>query len=181
MHQVIVDGLVLLDGGIEGHIHDLIVADTDHHVALAVEQGLDAGSTHATGDDAVVGCGATTALQVSEDGDTHVELRELIAYALGIVHGTTQLGVLGYEHDTTVLGLAHTVLNECSQLVLMSEMLGDDSRLGVAAIDALKDGQRNIMVGVKNDQIVYVPFNKAIRIDKPIDRELINVLNVLSI
>ena len=29
--------------------------------------------------------------------------------------------------------------------------------------------------------IVYVPFNKAIRIDKPIDRELINVLNVLSI
>jgi len=26
-----------------------------------------------------------------------------------------------------------------------------------------------------------VPFNKAIRIDKPIDRELINVLNVLSI
>ena len=55
------------------------------------------------------------------------------------------------------------------------------SRLGVAAIDALKDGQRNIMVGVKNDQIVYVPFNKAIRIDKPIDRELINVLNVLSI
>ena len=55
------------------------------------------------------------------------------------------------------------------------------SRLGVAAIDALKDGQRNVMIGVKNDQIVYVPFNKAIRIDKPIDRELINVLNVLSI
>jgi 6-phosphofructokinase 1 len=55
------------------------------------------------------------------------------------------------------------------------------SRLGVAAIEALKDGQRNVMVGVKNDQIVYVPFNKAIRIAKPIDRELINVLNVLSI
>ena len=50
-----------------------------------------------------------------------------------------------------------------------------------AAIEALKDGQRNIMIGIKNDQIVYVPFNKAIRIDKPIDRELINVLNVLSI
>ena len=33
----------------------------------------------------------------------------------------------------------------------------------------------------KDDEIVYVPFNKAIRIDKPIDRELINVLNVLSI
>ena len=55
------------------------------------------------------------------------------------------------------------------------------SRLGVAAIEALMDGQRNVMVGVKNDQIVYVPCNKAIRIDKPIYRELINVLNVLSI
>ena len=55
------------------------------------------------------------------------------------------------------------------------------SRLGVAAIEALKDGQRNIMIGVKDDKIVYVPINKAIHIDKPIDKELINVLNVLSI
>ena len=55
------------------------------------------------------------------------------------------------------------------------------SRMGVAAIEALKDGQRNVMVGISNDQIVYVPFNKAIKKDKPIDRELINVLNVLSI
>ena len=37
------------------------------------------------------------------------------------------------------------------------------------------------MVGISNDKIVYVPFNKAIKIDKPIDKELINVLHVLSI
>ncbi|MBQ2447612.1 MAG: 6-phosphofructokinase [Bacteroidales bacterium] len=55
------------------------------------------------------------------------------------------------------------------------------SRLGVAAIEALKDGQRNVMVGIKNNEIVYVPFNKAIKMDKPIDKELINVLQVLSI
>ena len=55
------------------------------------------------------------------------------------------------------------------------------SRLGVAAIEALKDGQRNIMVGIKNNEIAYVPFNKAIKMDKPIDKELINVLQVLSI
>lgn len=55
------------------------------------------------------------------------------------------------------------------------------SRLGVAAIEALKDGQRNVMVGVSNDKIVYVPFNKAIKLDKPIDKELLNVLSVLSI
>ncbi len=55
------------------------------------------------------------------------------------------------------------------------------SRLGVAAIEALMDGQRNVMVGISNDEIVYVPFNKAIKMDKPIAKELINVLNVLSI
>lgn len=55
------------------------------------------------------------------------------------------------------------------------------SRLGVAAIEALKDGQRNVMVGIKNNEIAYVPFNKAIKMDKPIDKELINVLQVLSI
>ena len=55
------------------------------------------------------------------------------------------------------------------------------SRLGVAAIEALNEGQRNVMIGVSNDKIVYVPFSKAIKIDKPIDKELITVLNVLSI
>ncbi len=55
------------------------------------------------------------------------------------------------------------------------------SRLGVAAIDALKEGQRNVMVGIKNDQIVYVPISRAVHYDKPIDKELINVLSILSI
>ena len=55
------------------------------------------------------------------------------------------------------------------------------SRLGTASIEALLEGQRNVMIGISNDQIVYVPFTKAIKKDKPIDKELINVLNVLSI
>ena len=55
------------------------------------------------------------------------------------------------------------------------------SRLGVASIEALKEGQRNIMVGIKNDQIVYVPISRAVRYTKPIDKELINVLSILSI
>ena len=55
------------------------------------------------------------------------------------------------------------------------------SRLGVAVIEALKEEQRNIMIGINNNEIVYVPFNKAIKRYKPIDKELINVLNELSI
>jgi len=55
------------------------------------------------------------------------------------------------------------------------------SRLGYASIQAILEGQRNIMVGVRNDQIVYVPISRAIKNDKPISRELIDILTVLSI
>lgn len=55
------------------------------------------------------------------------------------------------------------------------------SRLGAAAIDAIKDEQRNVMIGIENDEIVHVPFSKAIKKDKPIKKELVNVLKELSI
>ena len=55
------------------------------------------------------------------------------------------------------------------------------SRLGYASIEALKEGQRNVMVGIHNDEIVYVPISRAVKWDKPIARELIDVLSVLSI
>jgi 6-phosphofructokinase 1 len=55
------------------------------------------------------------------------------------------------------------------------------SRLGAAAIDAMMDDQRNVMIGIEHDEIVYVPFSKAIKNDKPIKQELVNVLKTLSI
>ena len=42
-------------------------------------------------------------------------------------------------------------------------------------------GQRNLMVGVRNNEIVYVPVTDAIRSDKPFDKKLITVLDELSI
>ena len=55
------------------------------------------------------------------------------------------------------------------------------SRLGVGAIEALKEDQRNVMIGIRNDKIVYVPFSEAIKKDKPLDKSLIKVLDELSI
>lgn len=55
------------------------------------------------------------------------------------------------------------------------------SRTGVGAIQAIKQGQRNVMVGVRNNEIVYVPLSEAIRSDKPFDKSLIKVLDELSI
>ncbi len=55
------------------------------------------------------------------------------------------------------------------------------SRMGSAAIDALLEDQRNVMIGIKNDEIVYVPFTKAIKNDKPLKDDLISTLRRLSI
>lgn len=55
------------------------------------------------------------------------------------------------------------------------------SRMGEAAINALIEGQRNVMIGIQNDELVYVPFSKAIRKDKPINRDLLNTVKILSI
>ena len=53
--------------------------------------------------------------------------------------------------------------------------------MGVGAIEAIKQGQRNVMVGYRNNDIVYVPFSECIRTDKRFDKRLITVLNELSI
>ena len=55
------------------------------------------------------------------------------------------------------------------------------SRMGVAAIEALIDEQRSIMIGIVNDEIVHVPFSKAIKDDKQVNLEKVNVLQILSI
>jgi 6-phosphofructokinase 1 len=52
---------------------------------------------------------------------------------------------------------------------------------GVGAIEAIIQGQRNVMVGIRNNEVVYVPFSECIRTDKRFDKRLINVLDELSI
>ena len=81
------------------------------------------------------------------------------------------------EYDTRVTILGH--LQRGGRPTAHDRILA--SRLGCAAIDALMEGQRNVMVGVDNDRIVYVPFSRAIKNDKPIKKELLNVLHALSI
>ena len=55
------------------------------------------------------------------------------------------------------------------------------SRMGYAAIQALLESQRNVMIGVKNEEIVYIPFSRAIKKEKPINPDLVKILKVLSI
>ncbi len=55
------------------------------------------------------------------------------------------------------------------------------SRMGVAAVEALLDDQRSIMIGYVNHEIVHVPFNKTIKKQRNLDGGLMKVAKVLSI
>ena len=81
------------------------------------------------------------------------------------------------EYDVRVTILGH--LQRGGRPTAYDRILA--SRMGAAAIDALLDDQRNVMIGVKNDEIVYVPFSKAIKNEKPINRNLLDTLHRLSI
>ena len=55
------------------------------------------------------------------------------------------------------------------------------SWMGVAAVEAVMQGQRNVMIGIRNNDSVLVPFSECIRTDKRFDKRLVTVLDELSI
>ena len=102
--------------------------------------------------------------------------------------------VLVAESELTggAMGLAERVKNEFPQYDVRVTILGHiqrggsptatdrilASRMGEAAIYALLEDQRNVMIGIQNDEL---PFSKAIKNQKPIKHELLNTLKTLSI
>ena len=55
------------------------------------------------------------------------------------------------------------------------------SWMGVAAVEAVIQGQRNVMIGIRNNDSILVPFSECIRTDKRFDKRLLTVLDELSI
>ncbi|WP_420579651.1 6-phosphofructokinase [Reichenbachiella sp.] len=55
------------------------------------------------------------------------------------------------------------------------------SRLGLAAVEGLMNGQKNVMVGVIDNKITYTNLKLAISKSKPLNEELIRLTKILSI
>lgn len=165
---------------------------TSHERLFFIEvMGRDAGFLALNG---AIASGAEAAIipEISTEVD---QLAELIKN--GFRKSKNSSIVLVAESPITggAMGLAERVKNEFPQYDVRVTILGHlqrggsptatdrilASRMGAAAIDALLEDQRNVMIGITNDEIVYVPFSKAIKNDKPINRELLNTLRRLSI
>ena len=165
---------------------------TTHERLFFIEvMGRDAGFLALNGAIAS-GCEAAIIPEISTEVD---QLADLIQN--GFRKSKNSSIVLVAESPITggAMGMAERVKNEYPQYDVRVSILGHlqrggsptatdrilASRMGAAAIDALLEDQRNGMIGVHNDEIVYVPFFKAIKNDNPIDRSLLKTLRTLSI
>lgn len=55
------------------------------------------------------------------------------------------------------------------------------SRLGVASVEALQQDKKNIMVGILNEKVSFIPLEKAIKEHHVLCDELLHLIDVLSI
>lgn len=80
-----------------------------------------------------------------------------------------------YEVKVTVLGhIQRGGAPSCYDRVLAS-------RLGVGAIDALLNNQRDVMIGVVHNKVVLVPFTESLKGANKLDLDLIRVADITSI
>ena len=61
----------------------------------------------------------------------------------------------------------------------MDRILG--SRLGLAALEGLLSGKKNMMAGVINNRVVFTDFKECINTSKPLDQDLLRMVKILSI
>ena len=165
---------------------------TSHERLFFIEvMGRDAGFLALNG---AIATGAEAAIipEISTEVD---QLEELIKNGFRKSKNSSIVLVAESELTGGAMHYAERVKNEYPQYDVRVTILGHlqrggsptahdrilASRLGAAAIDAIMEDQRNVMIGIEHDEIVYVPFSKAIKNDKPIKRDLVNVLKELSI
>ena len=165
---------------------------TSHERLFFIEvMGRDAGFLALNG---AIASGAEAAI-IPEYATQQDQLAELIQNGFRKSKNSSIVLVAESPETGGALGLAQRVKEEFPGYDVRVSILGHlqrggsptaydrilASRMGAAAIDALLDDQRNVMIGIKNDEIVYVPFTRAIKDDKPINPSLVATLRRLSI
>ncbi|HWZ03620.1 MAG TPA: 6-phosphofructokinase [Mucilaginibacter sp.] len=81
------------------------------------------------------------------------------------------------NYDTRVSILGH--IQRGGRPSCMDRVLA--SRVGVAAVEALKNGHRNEMIGLIHNEIAYTPFEHAIKHNIEINPDFLKIVEILSI
>jgi 6-phosphofructokinase 1 len=81
------------------------------------------------------------------------------------------------NYDTRVSILGH--IQRGGKPSCMDRVLA--SRVGVAAVEALRDGHRNEMIGIVHNEIAYTPFEHACKHHVEINANFLKIVEILSI
>jgi 6-phosphofructokinase 1 len=81
------------------------------------------------------------------------------------------------NYDTRVSILGH--IQRGGKPTCMDRVLA--SRVGVAAVEALRDGHRNEMIGIIHNEISYTPFEHAIKHNIEINSTYLKIVDMLSL
>lgn len=81
------------------------------------------------------------------------------------------------EYDTRVTILGH--IQRGGNPSAMDRV--NSSRIGFAAVEALMQGERNVMVGIVDKNIQYTPFENAVKHIQEVNPDLMRMVSILSL
>ena len=80
-------------------------------------------------------------------------------------------------YDTRVSVLGH--IQRGGNPTVRDRILG--SRLGMAAVEALADGKKNVMAGLINDELAFTPFANATKHHMDINKQMLKLVEILAL
>ena len=117
-----------------------------------------------------------------ESGNTRRKSSNLIIVAEGDEEGGAFAIAQKVKNDFTDYDIRVSVLGHLQRGGSPSAMdRVNASRLGNAAVEALIDDQKSVMVGISNGEIVLVPFRRAVKLHKDVNRDLVELARILSV
>lgn len=81
------------------------------------------------------------------------------------------------EYDTRVTVLGH--IQRGGNPTVRDRILG--STLGMAAVEALMEGKKNVMAGVINGEVVFTPFANATKHHMEINQQMLKLMEILTL
>ena len=149
-------GFIALNTGIAAGAEEILIPEQENSIEKLMS-GLQSSGR----------AGKTSSIIVVAEGDKSGGVFELAR--------TVEKSFPDYEAKVTVLGhIQRGGKPSCFDRVLAS-------RLGVAAVEALLKNESGIMVGVRDQQVVKTPLERAISKQNTIDSHLMRVAEIVTV
>ena len=149
-------GYIALNAGIAAGCEDILIPETKTDLSELVEVLKKGRANHKSS-------GLIIVAEGEEEGGAY-EIARKVAEQFD-----------GYEMKVTILG--H--IQRGGSPSYFDRVLA--SRLGVAAIEGLRQGQSRVMAGIINNKIVYTPIHEAVKNSTQMDLDLYRISKILAI